>query len=116
MKDPATDGQAFELGGLETLTLREIVQHIAEAMNRRTLVIGLPQWLSRLQAAVMDFVPGKPFSTDNYRSLPVDSIPSQDGFAQLGIRPQAFTALLPHSLDRLRARTVLDGYREWAGR
>lgn len=114
--DGATDGHTYELGGPETLTLREIVQQIAGAMDRRVLVIGLPQWLSRLQAAVMDFVPGKPFSTDNYRSLLVDSVPTEDGFAQLGLRPRAFSALLAGSLDRLRARTVLDEYRESAGR
>ena len=116
VEDSATDGQAYELGGPEVLTLREIVQQIARAMDRRMLVIGLPQWLSRLQASVMDFVPGKPFSTDNYRSLLVDSVPAQDGFAQLGIRPRAFSALLPRSLDRLRLLTALDGYRQTAGR
>ncbi|MCC5794584.1 MAG: complex I NDUFA9 subunit family protein [Chromatiales bacterium] len=109
--DSATDGQVYELGGPETFTLGEIVRQIASTMSRRVLVIGLPQKLSRLQAAVMDFVPGKPFSTDNYRSLLVESVPAEDGFARLGIQPAAFTTLLPASLDRLRARTVLDEYR-----
>jgi len=116
VQDDSTNGQVYELGGPEILTLREIVQQIARALDRRMLVIGLPQWLSRLQAAVMDFVPGKPFSTDNYHSLLVDSVPAADGFGQLGIHPQAFTALLPQSLDRLRARTMLDQYRQTAGR
>ena len=116
IQDRATDGQTYELGGAETLALGDIVRRIAHAMNRRIVVIGLPQWLSRLQAAVMDFVPGKPFSTDNYRSLLVDSVPAEDGFARLGIRPRGFTALLPRSLDRLQLRTVLDDYRESAGR
>jgi uncharacterized protein YbjT (DUF2867 family) len=116
VEDPATDGQAYELGGPEVLTLREIVQQIARALDRRMLVIGLPQWLSRLQASVMDFVPGKPFSTDNYRSLLVDSVPAEDGFARLGIRARGFSALLPRSLDRLQLRTMLDEYRQSAGR
>lgn len=116
VRDPATDGGIYELGGPDVLTLREIVQQIAAALDRRMRVVGLPQWLSRVQAAVMDFVPGKPFSTDNYRSLLVDSVPAEDGFAKLGIRPHGFTALLPRSLDRLRVRTVLDEYRESAGR
>ena len=51
-----------------------------------------------LQAAVCDFLPGKPFSTDNYRSLLVDSVGRTDGFARLGIRPQPFSAVLPRYL------------------
>ena len=116
LQDRATDGQAYELGGPDTLTLRQIVQRIAHAMDRRIWIIGLPQWVSRLQAGVMDFVPGKPFSTDNYRSLLVDNVPTEDGFARLGIRPRGFISLLPQSLDRLQLRTVLDEYRETAGR
>jgi hypothetical protein len=38
------------------------------------------------QAAVMDFVPGKPFSTDNYLSATLDSVCDCDGLAELGQR------------------------------
>jgi NADH dehydrogenase len=47
---------------------------------------------------VFDFVPGKPFSTDNYRSLTVDSVCKVNGLARLGIRPQPLPALLPKFL------------------
>ena len=35
------------------------------------------------------------FSTDDFLSLTVDSVCTQDGFARLGIRPRALDALLP---------------------
>jgi NADH dehydrogenase len=37
----------------------------------------------------MDFLPGKPFSRDNFRSLTVDNICRDDGCTRLGIRPAA---------------------------
>jgi NADH dehydrogenase len=54
--------------------------------------------VARLQAAVCDFVPGKPFSTDNYRSLLVDSVCKVNGLARLGIQPQPFSVILPKYL------------------
>jgi NADH dehydrogenase len=49
----------------------------------------LPEFVSRPLAFAMDFVPGRPFSSDNYRSLSVDSVCSDDGFALLGIKPRS---------------------------
>jgi hypothetical protein len=40
-----------------------------------------------VQAAVMDYVPGKPFSTDNFLSATLDSTCDCDGLAALGIEP-----------------------------
>lgn len=85
----ATSRQTFELGGPQRYTLREIVAFVAKITGRRRLIIGLPDGIARLQALVMDFVPGKPFSSDNYRSLTVDSVCRDDGFAHLGIKPQS---------------------------
>jgi NADH dehydrogenase len=85
----ATSRQTYELGGPQRYTLREIVAFVAKITGRRRLIIGLPDGISRLQALVMDFVPGKPFSSDNYRSLTVDSVCRDDGFARLGIKPQS---------------------------
>ena len=45
--------------------------------------------IGRAQAFVMDFLPGKPFSRDNFRSLTVDNVCRDDGFKALGIRPAA---------------------------
>jgi NADH dehydrogenase len=87
----ATSRQIYELGGPQQYTLREIVAFVARITRRRRLIIGLPDFLARLQALVMDFVPGRPFSSDNYRSLTIDSVCREDGFARLGIQPQSMT-------------------------
>jgi NADH dehydrogenase len=75
--DPAAIGQRYPLCGPETLTLGQIVEAIAAALGQRCQVIGLPDSLARLQAGILQNLPGKLFTMDNYRSLQVASTCSQ---------------------------------------
>jgi len=95
LADEATAGECYELCGPERMTLREIVCRVRDRLGLARAVIGIPDIAARLQAAICDFVPGKPFSTDNYRSLLVDSVCKVNGLARLGIRPQPIDAVLP---------------------
>ena len=53
----------------------------------------------------MDFVPGKPFSSDNFKSLALDSVPQDDGLAALGLAKTPVEAVMPTLLgDRNRQR------------
>ena len=78
-------GRMYDLCGPDDVTLGDIVRNIARILRLRRVVVPLPRPLSRLQAAVMDFVPGKPFSTDNFLSAQVDSVCRRDGLAELGL-------------------------------
>jgi NADH dehydrogenase len=98
LTDDGTAGEVYELCGPDRLTLAEIVRAVRDRLALRRAVIGIPDFAARIQAAVCDFVPGKPFSTDNYRSLLVDSVCRVNGLARLGIRPQPFHAVLPRYL------------------
>ncbi len=84
--------QTYELGGPRVYTLREIVALAAKLTRRHRWILGLPDFAGRMQAFFMNFVPGRPFSSDNYRSLTVDSVCRTDGFAKLGIRPKSMAA------------------------
>jgi NADH dehydrogenase len=108
-----TSGRTFELCGPEIVTLEELARFTAAAAQLPCHIVSLPDPIARVQAFVMDFVPGKPLSTDNLRSLSVDSVCRDNGFAQLGIEPSPMSAVVPaylgpgersHRLDRFRRR------------
>lgn len=112
--DPDTIGKTLVMVGPEAFSLRELVAFTAHAAGLKRVIIGLPDALSRLQAAVMDFVPGKPFSTDNYLSLQTDNTSDENSLPALGIRPRPIqrtvAGYLSHTsrqrrLDELRRRT-----------
>lgn len=107
----ATAGQTYELCGPHVYTLREIVVYTARQLGLRRWVIGLPDMLARMQATVLEFFPGKPFTRDNYRSLQVDSVCRDNGCARLGITPQALEAVAPHYLAQRGNRARYDDYR-----
>jgi NADH dehydrogenase len=108
--------RTFQLGGPQVYTLREIVGLVAKLTGRRRWIIGLPNVVARLQALVMDFVPGRPFSSDNYRSLTVDSVCDEDGFAKLGVKPQSMLASARQFLGAFEGNARLSQDRASAAR
>ena len=112
----ASSRQTYELGGPQVYSLREIVGLVAKLTGRRRWIVGLPDPVARLQALAMDFVPGRPFSSDNYRSLTVDSVCTEDGFAKLGIKPQSMVAAARQYLGAFEDNARLSHNRESAGR
>jgi uncharacterized protein YbjT (DUF2867 family) len=108
--------QTYELGGPHTYSLREIVNLVAKLTGRRRWIMGLPDPVAWLQALAMNFVPGRPFSSDNYRSLTVDSVCTQDGFAKLGVKPQSMVASASQYLGALEDNARLSRNRASVGR
>jgi uncharacterized protein YbjT (DUF2867 family) len=90
-----TSHQSYDLCGPEVLTLEQIVRITAQAAHLRCHIYRLPDGLARVQAALMQFLPGKPFSTDNYRSLLTDSVCQRDGAGELGLTTARLSALAP---------------------
>ena len=95
-----TFGQHYDLCGPKVYTLREIVEYVARLIGRRVCIIGLNDALSYLQAAALEFAPGKPFSLDNYRSLKVDSVCDKDFSGAFGITPSSLEQMAPAYLAR----------------
>lgn len=98
LDDPSSIGQTLELYGPEVLTLAQIVRYTARQLGLRRAIVPLPDALGRLQAALMDYVPGKPFSSDNFRSLLLDSVGGVDGLYRLGIERTPIDAVVPEQL------------------
>jgi len=106
LEDRKCIGEICELCGAETWTLREIVEWIAHQRGMRRWIIGLPDSLGRLQGRVFDFVPGKPFSSDNFKSLLLDSVCSNKGFDRLGITPWPMSEKAPEWLTEDHQRRL----------
>jgi NADH dehydrogenase len=96
----ATYGQRYELCGPQAYSLAEIVAYLAGVLGLRRRIVPLGDGLSRLQAALLQFAPGKPFTPDNYRSLQVASTCEKPFPAVFGVTPARFEDVVPTYLGR----------------
>jgi uncharacterized protein YbjT (DUF2867 family) len=112
----ANSRQTYELGGPQIYSLREIVGLVATLTGRRRWIVGLPNFLGRIQAFFMNFLPGRPFSGDNFRTLGVDSVCREDGFSKLGIKPKSLAASARLYLGAQEDNARLSQNRAAAGR
>lgn len=111
LQDRDTRGEVYELCGPKTYELIDIVRAVARTIGVHRAVVAMPDALARIQARVLDFVPGKPFSSDNYRSLTVDGLCSGDGLARLGISPRSLEPVLGRLLGPEARQARYDRYR-----
>lgn len=74
MHDQSTYDNRYDLCGPEEFTLHELVAYTSRLIGQKTCIIDLPNLFARLQATILEYFPGKPFSIDNYNSLKVNSI------------------------------------------
>jgi uncharacterized protein YbjT (DUF2867 family) len=93
LDDNASHAKVYELGGPHEYTLKQLVERVCSLTERRRLVIGLPDWASRMQAFVLEKLPGRLLTRDNYRSMQVPNT-TRSPFP-FGIVPQALEALAP---------------------
>lgn len=115
----ASQGQTIECAGPEVLTLRELVQLAGRHGSRERPVIGLPAALGRLQAAVMELMPGPPLmSRDNVAAMSVPNVASGalPGLPSLGITPASVHTIAPTYLGQRNGRSQLLHWRQQAGR
>jgi uncharacterized protein YbjT (DUF2867 family) len=111
LDDRACFGETYELCGPQVVTLEQLVRLTAAVARRPCRILRLPDALGRLQAALLGLLPGKPLSLDNFRSLTVDSVCSQDGLARLGLAPHHMMAVLPFYLGTFIGPAELDAAR-----
>ena len=104
--------QRYDLCGPTVYTLRQLVEYTAATLNLNRVIINLPDPLARLQARIMEFAPGKPFSRDNYQSLQTDSI-CADGCPS---QPTAVETVVPQYLGKSPQQDYLQLLRQYAKR
>ena len=114
--NPSTHGKTCELGGPRDYTLLELVRWTGKTLGLRSVVAPQPPLVSRVQAALLDFVPGKPFSTDNFRSLQLDNVTASNALPNFGIVPGAVESIVPGYLGVSLRQRRLGSIRKRAGR
>ena len=70
----------------------------------------------RLQARVLERIPGKPFSYDNYLSMQRDSISADNALPKLGITPTSVETVVPSYLGAADPNVRYQHMRATAGR
>jgi MFS family permease len=116
LADRSTIGKSLDLCGPDVMTLEQIVRLTARAASLPCHILRLPDFVAALQGAVMGMLPGKPFSSDNYRSLTIDSLCRQNGCETLGLTPSRMEAITPGYLSDHSLQSRLDRYRRSASR
>jgi len=109
-------GQRYELCGPRSYPLRQLVEYTANQLGLRRYILSLPRWASWLQALVLEFVPGKPFSRDNYLSMRHDNVCSSDFPPIFAITPRSIESVVPGYLSAIGTRRQYDEFRSRAGR
>ncbi len=101
-------GEAFEFGGPEQLSLKQIFEYTLEATGRQRILVPVPFGLAKVMAAVLGLLPRPLLTRDQVELLRSDNVVSEAATADertlagLGIKPQGIEAIVPSYLYRYR--------------
>ncbi len=115
----AAVGQTFECAGPTVYTLRELVQLAGRWSAHVRPVLPLPDMLGRLQARVMELLPGTPLmSRDNVDSMRVPNVlgGKMPGLESLGIAPASLESVMRPLFQHKQGASRFEPWRMTAGR
>ena len=97
-------GATYELAGPQILSFREILAWILQQTGYERRMIDMPMGLMRLQASILEKLPGKLLTRDQLLMLARDNVAAADvpGLATLGIVPTPIDLVVPTYLRRFR--------------
>ena len=116
LTDKSTHGESYNLCGPEQYALSALVRYVAAVTGADRTIVELGPGLSRLQASVMQMLPGKLFTLDNYNSMQVPSICDGDDLERLGVAARTLESIVPGFLGNRNKQALYDGFRTYAGR
>ena len=101
---PDAAGAVYELGGPRIWRFRELLAFILQRIGRRRPMLDIPMPLARLQASIMQRLPGKKLTHDQLLMLQHDNVVSQGmpGLAELGIVATPVELVVPAYLRRFQ--------------
>jgi uncharacterized protein YbjT (DUF2867 family) len=98
-------GRSYELGGTKVWTFRELLAWILHETRHRRLLVNVPMGVARLQAAVLERLPGKLLTRDQLLLLAQDNVVAKGAFGlgDLGLRATPVELVVPQYLQRFRS-------------
>ncbi len=116
----AKPGTAYELGGPEVQTFRQLLDRTQEYAGRERRYLPMPFWLASLLGMVTAILPSglRPITSDQVRMLKTDNVVSEAAqkegrtLAGLGITaPHAISSIVPAYLETYRPKGQYSHYR-----
>ena len=110
----AVDGEvkggkaAYELGGSDIMTFKEILEYISQETRRSPFLMPLPWPIASAMGIIGGMIPGKPITKDQVCLLKTDNVVSEKAIKAgktlegLGINPTAVQAIVPGYLYSYR--------------
>jgi len=89
-------GETYEIGGPETLTLRQVTDLVYEAEKKGVTIIPLPMPLARIGLTVLAPSRVPLMGADQYRSLKFDNTTAHNDVEAFGVDPAELTTLGEH--------------------
>jgi NADH dehydrogenase len=114
--DDRTIGQRYDLAGPRVYTLRELVEWVGETSGHIRPIVPLGPGLSKLQASVLEHLPGPLMTRDNLASMQVDNVTDAPFPPVFGVAPAALEAVAPEYLAPAATHSRYEGFRAHSGR
>jgi len=102
------DGEAYELGGPQVRSFKELMQFMLSVIERRRLLVPIPFALAKFQAGLLQLLPKPLLTPDQVELLRRDAVVSEAARREgrtldaFGIEPLAMAAVVPSYLWRFR--------------
>ena len=109
--DERTARAAYALCGPAVYTLRELVAYVGRVSGSPRPIVALGPGLSRLQATVLEALPGQLLTRDNLKSMEVDSVCAGPFPPVFGIAPTPLDVAAPEYLTPEALHSAFDRYR-----
>jgi uncharacterized protein YbjT (DUF2867 family) len=114
--DDETAGRRYSLCGPKAYTLHELVSYVAQTSGHPRPIVALGPGLARMQARVLEWLPGPLLTRDNLASMQHDSVCEGPFPPEFGITPTPIEAIAPEYLAPVALRSRFDTFRANSGR
>ncbi len=112
----AAIGRRYALCGPKVYSLRELVRYVAQTTGAPRPIVPLSPGLAKLQATLLEHMPGTLMTRDNLASMAKDSVCGAAFPAEFDIAPTALEAIAPSYLSPEAWHDRYDAYRVTSGR